>query len=297
MNSFIYCIDTTYNVPCYLSIQSLIKCSEEFLDIHIIHSNPASFNKFKNNLEIKNKKIRISLYRIENNFDYPNLEDRHVSMATYFRLFIGDYINKELKNLIYIDADAFAINNFDEIVTKTFEEMNQKNFTIAALDVNNYDNETRNKPYFNAGVLFIDYEKWLNNEITKKLKTETQKDFFYHDQDILNNYFKDNFLNMNKWLNMHVVLEDYVFNQKLIEEEAFFVHYVGKTKPWDLEGLLKLNSVFYHQLVKEYNNGELFFKKVSYILRIKFLIINFFKILKHDDSIYFFRNILTSNSI
>lgn len=295
MNSFIYCIDTTYNVPCYLSIQSLINCSEDNLDIHIIHSNPTSFDEFKNKLEIRDEKINISLYKIGTNFEYPNLVDRHVSMATYFRLFIGDYIDKNIKNLIYIDADAFAINKFDKVVKKTFEEMEEKNLMIAALDVNNYDKKTKNKPYFNAGVLFINYEKWLDEGVTKKLKAETQKDYFYHDQDILNNYFKDNFLNMNKWLNMHVVLEDYVFNKKLIEEEAFFVHYVGKTKPWDLDGLLKLNSVFYHQLVKEYNNNGLFFKKIPYILKIKFLIKNFFKILKHDNSIYFFKNIFKSD--
>ena len=73
----------------------------------------------------------------------------------------------------------------------------------------------------------------------------------YWDQDLLNNHFGENFLNINEFLNFHISLEDKVIklSKNHIKNNAFF-HYVGKTKSWDLNGMFLRNFFIYHKLIK-----------------------------------------------
>jgi len=292
--NYLYCIDSGYNLQCFISINSLIKYNKSKLNIHIIHKNPETFRNYKHKI-LENKNVQLNIHKFKNNEYRFKINSGHLSEATYYRLFMGDYLNDDVKKLIYLDADVFAINKFSSVIDSTFQELKEKNLTLAALDVANYDGPLTKEPYFNAGVLFIDYDKWLEENISTKLKNNIEEDYEYHDQDMLNKYFSNKFLNINKWLNMHVVLEDHVFNKDLIEKEAYFVHYVGKTKPWNIEGMIKLNSYFYHELIKEFNNGYLGLSKprlseiINFILKIR-------KTIFSKNFIYYVKNLLKINN-
>ena len=41
--------------------------------------------------------------------------------ATYYRLFLADYLPESIKNIMYIDPDIICINNYDKIFQTTFE--------------------------------------------------------------------------------------------------------------------------------------------------------------------------------
>ena len=121
--NFLYCIDSNYNLQCYISICSLLKHSDEDLIIHIIHKDQESFNPFYSKLKDSYKNIEINLYEFNNkNLNFPELlqqfENTHLTETTYYRLYISEYLDASIENLLYLDADVYAVNPFKENIRK-----------------------------------------------------------------------------------------------------------------------------------------------------------------------------------
>lgn len=294
--NFLYCIDENYNFQCYISICSLLKYSNNEITVHIIHQNPDSFNKYFEKLNIRN--VEINLYHFEEKeTNFVSLRD-HISEATYYRLYIQKYLNNSIKNIIYIDADIFANNPFTDILQSTLTQLNRSGNIIGAFDIVNYNKFTYKKPYFNAGLLIIDYQRWISEDLTEKLHTKlkNETELKYWDQDLLNNHFGENFLNINEFLNFHISLEDKVIklSKNHIKNNALFVHYVGKTKPWDLNGMFLRNSFIYHQLIKEFNNGNLMLVVDSKNDILNFYLKNLSKIFRNSNFLYYVKNLFYS---
>ena len=55
-----------------------------------------------------------------------NLNNSHVSEATYYRLFMDDYLPETLSKIIYLDADVVCVKNPSNEIIKTFENMSKK---------------------------------------------------------------------------------------------------------------------------------------------------------------------------
>ena len=80
--------------------------------IHVIHNN----SKIQENLPTiisQHKQLdKIYFYKIDKNYNfYPNIENSHVSEATYFRLFMSELLPAKIENLVYLDADTICISN------------------------------------------------------------------------------------------------------------------------------------------------------------------------------------------
>ena len=108
MNNFIYAADKNYNKQLFYSINSLLGNTDTHLNLHIIHKEPDTFIEYKLFIENKYKNFSINLYPFEySNFIFPNLENKHVSEATYYRLFIDKIIPKDIESYIYLDRTFF----------------------------------------------------------------------------------------------------------------------------------------------------------------------------------------------
>ena len=146
--------------------------------------------------------------------------------------------------------------------------------------------------YFNAGVLFINYKKWLNSRIGPKLLLHSKEiilddiELKQHDQDILNSYFDGKFFELDKNYNYPILERFFKQDKKLIEDESFFIHYVGKEKPWLLNGIFCNIAKYYQDSFADFNKGIHFTKnqdislksifrkfKLTYITSLKKLIL------------------------
>ena len=299
--NFLYCIDENYNFQCYISICSLIKFTKQDLEIHIIHKDPSTFLVYSSKIQNKYDNVKISIYKftgkIPSSHSMDPKKDKHLSEATYYRLYISDYLSSEIENITYIDADVFAVNNFNEILKNTYKELSDSSYIIGAYDVVNYNKGTKFKPYFNVGVLLINYKRWIDNDISGKLQDDFNKNpnLKYHDQDLLNNFFNEDFINLQSSLNEHITLDDKVIkaHKEELSKRATFVHYVGARKPWDYDGMVQLSSYFYHSLIQEFNNGKLNLEKKKFLFLIKFTFQNINKLVFNNYSGYYFKNIFT----
>ena len=107
MLDILYCFDENYNKQAGSSISSLASKVGEKINLYIIHENPESFESIEKRLLTYGEINEIHMYKFEDKgYDFPNLQGSHVSQATYFRLFIENYLPNNIEYLTYIDADV-----------------------------------------------------------------------------------------------------------------------------------------------------------------------------------------------
>jgi len=105
------------------------------------------------------------------------------------------------------------------------------------------------RDYFNAGVLFINYKKWIDedhgNKIRLYLDNFDLNNINNDDQDILNSYVDGDFLKLDRWFNYPLIEEHFENDKKEIFNNALLVHYLGSKKPWMLNGIFNKSSSIY----------------------------------------------------
>ncbi|MBQ22307.1 MAG: hypothetical protein CMD32_02710 [Flavobacteriales bacterium] len=269
MVNLLYCLDENYNYQALTSIISILDKSSLKINLYVIHKNlhlfknvPKIIKKHKN----LNKLEIFEFGKVSNHF--PNISNSHISEATYYRLFIENILPKEVEEIIYIDCDIIAINPIDNNVSDIFRELKISDNTIAVktefkrnMHKNLFkDLNLKGEKYFNAGIMFIDLEKWRKIEINHKAEKIIEDDnieFKFWDQDILNILFDGDYLELEKKFNYAVDVENFSVNKNSIKDKAVLIHYSGSKKPWTVEGLLNNTSNFYQE-----NYRKLGFEKI-----------------------------------
>ncbi len=262
-HTILYCFDENYNNQAFSSIISLLDCIDEKINILIIHNKnlpiedlPRIISNHKNLNSIEIKKFK------DLNYNFPNLGDNHISVATYFRLFIENYVNEDLSCITYIDADTICVESPLKKITETTNTLLKSNYVLAArteqlLEENEIEDVflrlKLDSTYFNAGILVIDLKKWRDNKLTQKLTEKMnaiQKDIVHWDQDVLNSYFNGEYLELDKILNFDAFESDKFPNNLKI------LHFIGSKKPWYLSGMFNKGSEYYHQNYSKFSKNR-----------------------------------------
>ena len=260
--------DSNYNVQAAVSINSILEKFNNDINIYIVHDNPSSFKKFEEKLKNKKNLNSLNIYRFDNTeYDFPNLNDSHVTYATYFRMFIDNYLPENLDFLVYVDADIICLENPEDELDLIFKELQSNELPLAGLTEGTRTTSTlfetlslKGERYFNAGMIVTDYQKWLSENTGQKLidlMKVNYENIKYWDQDVMNMYFDGKYLEIPRSLNY--TSSDGI---NLTNEKIYFLHYAGSKKPWYL-GLFSIKFQIYQ---KAYKN--LF--KNSYHVTLKF---------------------------
>ncbi len=280
MQNYLYCFDENYNKQALCSINSLLKNAKKEIRIFIIHKNPESFEKFKRLIEKKPNLHSLDIYKFDKkNIDFPNIEEAHVSEATYYRFFINEYLPKDIDEVFYLDADIICKNDpsvsYENFLTKLIKSKYviavktewKDNFTVDGYHDEFYRLDLTSKKYFNAGVMLINLNRWRDLKIQEHLIEEQKKlkgKISLWDQDVLNSYFDGRYVELDESLNynLDIFVSSKIKNtfikevDKKILNKIIFIHYSGKSKPWSVKGAIHPSSQFYH-----INYYELFKKR------------------------------------
>lgn len=260
MLNIVYACDEKYNLQLQNSIYSILSNTNHLISIFIIHKNPETFKNYKTFLINTFKNLKIEIYKFDNtNFSFPNLINKHVSEATYYRLFVDRFIPKNIDFFVYLDADILAINDIGnyylDVQKKILDsnqsigcrtefirnEINSEKFFSLKMNANNY---------FNAGVMFIDYKKWQNEKHGKNLLinlTNNNLDFEYWDQDLLNSYFDGDYFEISECFNKNINLR-WKHSTTEIQFENILLHFQGNNKPWNIRTSTNKISNLYHDV-------------------------------------------------
>jgi len=246
--NFLYCFDSNYNIQAATSIISLLNNTSKKINIYVIH-NEDNFNS-QVPKEILNHKNLSSLTSYKFNdykHDFPNIKNVHISVATYFRLFIQNYLPKNEKVFVFLDPDVICIQDPINEIQNMIKKLNNSEFTIAAKTEHTSGEEriNVNDKYFNAGVMVIDFEKWQKKDFHEQLihKLNDLKNNIVHwDQDVLNSLLNGNYLELGEVLNFKAATKI----NKISKAKVIFIHYMGSHKPWLTSGMFQKDANFYH---------------------------------------------------
>ena len=123
MLNILYCLDENYNVQASNSIYSILENTKDKINVYIIHKNPESFQKFSKLILSKKNNVNFHIKKFDKtNLNFPNIDDSHVSEATYYRFYIDDYLPTDLEEVLYIDADIICMQNISEFYFKQFKK-------------------------------------------------------------------------------------------------------------------------------------------------------------------------------
>jgi lipopolysaccharide biosynthesis glycosyltransferase len=140
----------------------------------------------------------------------------HGSLANYFRLFFTEIIDPTSSRTLYLDLDIVIFDDLTELW-----EIDLQNQTIGA-----HGDDDKS---FNSGIMLIDNDKWLKNDIptkTRAIINEGKIPLTWWDNDILNHIFFQGWLDFGKKWNL-------MPNRfKSSKTEPVIVHFAGSSKPW-----------------------------------------------------------------
>ena len=273
MLNFVYCFDENYNSQALTSINSLLQQTSKPVNIYIIHENPKTFNLDKIDLRKANE-LKIFDIQIED-IEFPNISGSHVSRATYFRFYLSRFLPNNLDYIIYIDSDILCLNDPAIEIEKIIHDLKGTKFKLAArteatkkekdLKVNPFENlKMKSENYFNAGLMIIDYQYWLNSNIENELfeiMFAFYDDIIFWDQDVLNKYFDGQYFELNPIFNYEVSqtsnVGDTNYDEDYILNNVILLHFSGKGKPWNANYVFydssKLFQTYYRKLgIKRY---------------------------------------------
>ena len=260
MINFLYCFDENYNMQALTSIYSLLNNSNEKINISILHNKPESFKKIYLKFINKSSLVKIEFYKFtDNNYDFPRINNTHISAATYFRIFINNYLDKDLKSVFYFDADTVFNKNIISELKEISSSMLSKNILFAASSEPGADIATKrlgmnNEKYFNAGVLGVNLVKWrhenVHDQLIKILETRYD-DILWWDQDILNIFSDGDYLEIDKDLNSRTNFHSFKLN-----ESVKVYHFLGDLKPWHPETIGSEYSEIYQSIFREVTNKK-----------------------------------------
>ncbi len=305
--NFVYCFDDNFNLQALTSIKSLLDKITKKVNIFIIHKNAKSFKKMSKIIEEHDNLSNLSIYQFDSSkVNLPPIKS-HVSEATYYRLFISQYLPIDIKFLVYLDADIICVNDPTSKIINTFSQIKAENKVIAAKieSIRSKNNifferlNMKNDEQFNAGVLLIDFSEWTNQNIeTDLLKILNNRfdEIFDYDQEILNIYFDGNFTYLNENLNFQAIggQDENLYNH--INDNVYFLHYLGKGKPWSIENFIFSTSKFYQREFEKlgFNKQHLIFPKNITTIKKFIKIIFSLEFKNYDKRFVFLKNSLIS---
>lgn len=186
-------------------------------------------------------------------------DNGYISKSTYLRYYISHLFSLSSSPYwIYLDCDIVVNGN----ITEPFDYIDFNSCSVAAIE-DSYVKSLKNHPfvfdnYFNAGVIYFHTHKFNQNDSDNlvKLTTDLRKVLIFGDQDVLNIYFKDKWVNLDKKYNYQSrnVVDD-LRNGVASNYIPHIFHFTGGTKPLsnvDYNSLY-FNRIanlfrFYHQL-------------------------------------------------
>ena len=228
--NIVYATDDNFIDVLYASISSLYDTNRELtLNIWIIADKVSNESKIKIN-KLAEKYYQNEINWIEDlNIPYKLKLDRG-SMSSFSRLFLGSKLPTEVKKVLYVDCDIIFMNSLKELFASDFEG----NIVQGVSDVLNKEYKVilgipTNMPMFNAGVLYIDLEKWREENIEQELLRVIKKfdgNVIQGDEGILNVALFDSYKEISPRYNYMTIFEDMTYEDMLIFKKP--VNYYSK---------------------------------------------------------------------
>jgi len=238
--------DDNFWAPAYTTMRSVCRATHRRTDLvfHLCHRKlTQEHTKDLNNIADEFG-ATLCWYNIDEMAQFSDIAGRarynqRLSNIVYARLLFAEILPKSITRLVYLDCDTYIIAPIENLA-----ELDMKDLPIAAVQdhlalyitggrdiLANRDLFDPADPYFNAGILLIDMQKWRDAQVVNRLEQAMANgtmDRIYYDQDLLNLIFQNNWLKLDPRWNMMDPRKDHEAMR------PYILHYTDKRKPWNL---------------------------------------------------------------
>ncbi len=239
--------DDNYTKQCCVTIASILFNSNksDFYHFHILDGGLTEKSKERFKLKRFNN-YDLTFYDMKN-FDLSKfcIVLDHISIATYYRLFITEILPKNIDKVIYLDCDLIVLKDIKEFWN--FDIKKQAATVIEDMLPGEFDylkpviDEKFN--YFNAGVILFNLKKLREINFSEKclnFYNQYRDALLYQDQDVLNYVLacKCNYapISWDMQTNFYIYNHSKTINKKhfkYFKENPSIIHYTGPYKPWN----------------------------------------------------------------
>ena len=239
-------VDDNYAVPVQALAKSLRHHGHE---LTVMARYPSDFGEKFDPLRRLGCDIHFSFkqYEIEQFAHVPNISYVKAELPGIF---------PEEERILYLDGDTVCMGDLSELETMDMEghptagvvdtmwHLVGHNFRDEAIDdLTAMIGHDVNKPAFNCGVMLMDVEKWLADDIGEKIvsfgSNPPTNSMVLGDQGAIALYHRGNFKKLNKRWNT-----SYKARNHYVDEETLILHWHGQKKPWNTE--LEHGDIWHH---------------------------------------------------
>lgn len=202
-------------------------------------------------------------------FPMSKMASTHISIATYYRLFITSLLPESVAKAIYLDCDMVIRGSLEELWSI---ELKDKALGVVYQDRCWSDKEKswerlhipREKGYFNAGMLLMNLDYLRRDNFQDRAVTFINEHFdsiVSHDQDVLNALYYDNVKAVSsKWNCIGLFLLSNITDfdipsefdyYKEVKSRSYYpviIHFASKPKPWEYGCFHKYRNEYYKYL-------------------------------------------------
>ena len=267
-------IDTSYVKYCIVMLTSLLENNKnERICVHLIASELTDEARIEI-LEVVEGKYgqTICFYLIGEEIlqDCSIYGDSHISLATYYRIFLCSILPADLSKALYLDCDLVVLGSINELWNTDISQ-----YAVACVEdmwsgkPDNYErlHYASSDSYFNAGVLLVNLDYWRELDfegLAMAYIKAHHSELVFNDQDVLNALLHDRKLFLPFRWN---VQDGFLRRKRRIRQESIamldeelkspvIIHYTGGKKPWQYKSVHPYKSFYYFYLDKTRWRGE-----------------------------------------
>ena len=206
------------------------------LRIHLFYSSIDDYTLAELESFVTGYGSAITRYEMDpNNFQKLQV-DKHVSIATYYRVLAPRILPLDISKILYLDSDVIVRNSLRSLWNTDLRD----HAVAAVIDQSDVIDAEKlaelglpaKVNYFNAGVLLINLNFWRQHNICEKTiafaRNHPEKVTWW-DQDALNAIL------VHRWIELRPVwnLQCWSLDKRMsATKDAVIVHFCGQIKPW-----------------------------------------------------------------
>ena len=266
MINIVLATDDNYVQHCSVVIASVIK-NNDAVNFYILTEGISSYNKELLLRQVEKNGSTITFCVVDSNLvnhlPMPKAGGDHISLATYYRLFIDKLLPDTIDTVLYLDCDIVVRGSLVPLFNILMDDYALGAVYQSIRGRNNEDDFERlgiprEEGYFNAGVLLINLKYWRDYNVPQRLFAyirEHSSCIKQHDQDVLNAVlYKETMPISNIWnyLPIFYLKHPQVFPRKVNYichlQNPTIVHYVSVPKPWEFGAKHPFKSDYYKYL-------------------------------------------------
>lgn len=222
-------INDLFFKPLGAEITSILETNADLsLEFFVFIDDFSEINRVNLQKTAEKYKCNIRFYVMDMSI-YQNfhIKVKRFSRVTYIRLVMPWILRHYTKKYLYLDADMICVKSLS-----MFKKIDLGDKAIGAMTYSTPDRiaflKMKNGVYFSDGLMWIDIDNWIKQEITEKVFSYQGADpnrFKGQTQDLLNIVIDGNVVSLPESFSD-------VYND--VKTQGGFIHYSGRVKPWEV---------------------------------------------------------------